>query len=135
MSLVVRIYSFGYHVSGIPVDPTPNKGGFVFDCRCLPNPGRETAYKTLSGLDVEVQHYLKQFPVVQQFTETCAVLVRQAIHAYRERYFTGLMVAFGCTGGQHRSVYQAECLRQLLAQEPEVQLEVIHTERSRWPQK
>ena len=131
--LTVYLQSFSYLLSGIPKDPAGHGGGFVFDCRGLPNPGREAHYQTMTGLDAPVQEYFRQFPVVQEFADACALLVEQTVWSYRERRFEGLMVAFGCTGGQHRSVYQAELLRQRLRQEEGVCLEMTHQEQRRWP--
>ncbi|MBF0286549.1 MAG: ATP-binding protein [SAR324 cluster bacterium] len=133
MDLAIRIYSFGYQRSGIPADSTENNGGFVFDCRCLPNPGRDEKYRSLTGLDTPVQAYLKRYAVVQIFAESCAILVQLSIDNYLERKFTNLMVSFGCTGGQHRSVYQAELLRMYLKTQEGISLQVVHTEQPQWP--
>ncbi len=133
MTLAIRIYSFGYRRSGIPADSSENGGGFVFDCRGLPNPGREEIYQSVTGLDAPVQEYLKKFPVVQAFADSCHSLVQLTVANYLERQFTNLMVSFGCTGGQHRSVYQAELLRTHLQGQKGISLQVIHTERSQWP--
>ncbi|MBC8183621.1 hypothetical protein H8E88_21220 [candidate division KSB1 bacterium] len=108
--LVVDLYSFGYQFSGIPEDLTDNKGGFVFDCRFLPNPGRQPAYFELTGMDREVEEYLEQFPQLYQFLNNIISIVDMAISNYKQREFTHLMISFGCTGGQHRSVYCAERL-------------------------
>ena len=112
--LVVDLYSFGYQFSGIPEDLTDNNGGFVFDCRFLPNPGRESAYLVLTGKDKEVEEYLEQFPQVQKFLISVISIVDMAIANYQQREFTHLMISFGCTGGQHRSVYCAEQLNKYL---------------------
>ena len=134
MALIVHIHSFGFHVSGIPVDSTGHGGGFVFDCRGLPNPGREAVYRSMTGLDVPVQEYFSHFPEVRRFAETAATLVEQTIQSYQKQNFTNLMVSFGCTGGQHRSVYQAELLRQQLIHQEETLVKVTHMEQERWPQ-
>ncbi len=133
MALTLHLYSFGYHFSGVPTDPTGNGGGFVFDCRCLPNPGRFTEYQRLTGLDVQVCDFLDEASEVQEFAQQCLQLVQLAIRQYQQRGFTDLMVAFGCTGGQHRSVYQAEKLRSRLVHIPDLHIELIHTERENWP--
>lgn len=126
--LTVTIYSFGFRKSGIPQDSTENGGGFVFDCRCLPNPGREERYQQQTGRDAEVQEYLQKFPEVEEFAQECFQLVNRAVEKYRQRNFTHLMVSFGCTGGQHRSVYQAEKLFAQLQSIPHLQVELFHTE-------
>lgn len=130
--LTVYLQSFGFQLSGIPQDACGHGGGFVFDCRGLPNPGREAQYQALSGLDGAVQEYFARFAVVQQFAEACTFLVQQTVHSYRERNFEALMVSFGCTGGQHRSVYQVELMHQQLLKEEGMQIHVVHREQPRW---
>jgi UPF0042 nucleotide-binding protein len=103
--LVITIYSFGYHVSGIPQDPSGHGGGFVFDCRGLPNPGREENFSKLTGEDQAVQHYLASFAEVASFLDHAQALIEISAANYKARGFDRLMVSFGCTGGQHRSVY------------------------------
>jgi len=107
--LTVRIFSFSFH-RGLPQDETGNGGGFVFDGRSLPNPGREERFKTLTGKDAAVADYLDQQESVHQFLAHATSLVDASVSAYRQRGFKHLMVSFGCTGGQHRSVYLAEQL-------------------------
>jgi len=113
-SLTISIYSFGYHESGVPEDPSGNGGGFVFDCRGLPNPGRLEYFNNLTGQDREVIEYLEKHSEVRKFVRHVQELVKATAENYRERLFTHLMVAFGCTGGQHRSVYCAEKLGEKL---------------------
>lgn len=132
MALTVHLQSFGYLLSGIPEDPAGNGGGFVFDCRGLPNPGKEEPFRYLSGLDRPVQQYFRQFPVVKRFADTCSLLVEQTIERYLSMNFTDLVVSFGCTGGQHRSVYQSELLARRLARHDDVVVVVTHTEKSHW---
>jgi len=107
--LTVRILSFSFH-RGLPQDDTGNGGGFVFDGRSLPNPGREDRFKTLTGKDAPVVDYLNQQESVHQFLASAISLVDASVSAYQRRGFKHLMVSFGCTGGQHRSVYLAEQL-------------------------
>ena len=107
--LTVRIFSFSFH-GDKPVDDSGNGGGFVFDARSLPNPGREELYKQLTGKDEGVIDYLSQYGEVHQYFASVRSLVDESLNTYRRRGFTDLMVSFGCTGGQHRSVYLAETL-------------------------
>jgi RNase adaptor protein for sRNA GlmZ degradation len=107
MTLQVTIVSFSYKRGLPPVDPN-HGGGFLFDCRCLPNPGREAYYKDKTGLDSEVIAYLKEQPMVERFAAAISGVLSLAIESYLERDFSLLEVGFGCTGGQHRSVYFSE---------------------------
>lgn len=109
-SLIITIASFGFHFSGIPEDHSGHGGGFVFDCRGLPNPGREERFRRLTGQDAEVQRYLESDPIVHHFIDHAYALVRLTAQKYRERDFSQLSVYFGCTGGQHRSVYCADTI-------------------------
>jgi aminoglycoside/choline kinase family phosphotransferase len=112
-NLTVRIFSFSFH-RGLPQDDTGNGGGFVFDGRSLPNPGREERFKTLTGKDAPVIEYLNQQESVHQFLASAISLIDASVSAYQSRGFRHLMVSFGCTGGQHRSVYLAERLAEHL---------------------
>ena len=107
--LTVRIFSFSFH-RGQPKDEMGNGGGFVFDARSLPNPGREAQFKELTGKDAPVIEYLNQQESVHQFLASVMSLVDASVNDYQRRRFRNLMVSFGCTGGQHRSVYLAEQL-------------------------
>ncbi len=108
-SLTITISSFSYK-NGIPQDNTGNGGGFVFDCRYLNNPGRYAEFKELNGKDQQVIDFLEKENAVNDFFNHTFHLVEQAIQVYLKRGFTSLAVSFGCTGGQHRSVYMAERL-------------------------
>jgi len=112
--LTVRIFSFSFHHS-MPLDESGNGGGFAFDARSLPNPGREEKFRTLTGQDAPVIEYLDRLPSVHEFLSHAVSLVDASVASYRQRGFTSLMVSFGCTGGQHRSVYLAEQLAKHLA--------------------
>ena len=119
-NLVVRIFSFSFH-QGLPKDESGNGGGFVFDGRSLPNPGREERFKPLTGQDAPVIDYLNQQESVHQFLASVLSLVDASIASYQSRGFKNLMVSFGCTGGQHRSVFLAEQLAKRLRSRPGVE--------------
>lgn len=125
--LVVRVFSFSFH-RGWPKDESGNGGGFVFDARSLPNPGREERFKALSGKDAPVIEYLDQQDSVHQFLANATSLVDASISNYQKRGFRNLMVSFGCTGGQHRSVYLAEQLAKHLRGRNGLEVVVQHRE-------
>ncbi len=126
-NLVVRIFSFSFH-QGLPKDESGNGGGFVFDGRSLPNPGREERFKTLTGKDTPVIDYLNQQETVHQFLAGVLSLVDSSIANYQQRGFKNLMVSFGCTGGQHRSVFLAEQLAKRLRARNGLEVVVRHLE-------
>jgi aminoglycoside/choline kinase family phosphotransferase len=126
-NLTVRILSFSFH-RGLPKDETGHGGGFVFDARSLPNPGREERFKTLTGKDAPVIDYLNQQESVHQFLASVMSLVDSSLSNYQRRGFKSLMVSFGCTGGQHRSVYLAEQLANRLRGRDGVEVVVRHRE-------
>ena len=126
-NLVVRIFSFSFH-QGLPKDDSGNGGGFVFDGRSLPNPGREERFKTLTGKDIPVIDYLNQQESVHQFLASVLSLVDSSIANYQQRGFKNLMVSFGCTGGQHRSVFLAEQLAKRLRARNALEVVVRHLE-------
>jgi hypothetical protein len=125
--LKIRINSFSYR-NAIPPDQSGNGGGFVFDCRALPNPGRYTQYQDKTGKDCEVISFLNSDPAVHSFLKSVSTIVDQSIRNYLERGFHDLMVSFGCTGGRHRSVFCAEYLAGELRKMPEIHIELVHTE-------
>jgi aminoglycoside/choline kinase family phosphotransferase len=126
-NLIVRIFSFSFH-QGLPKDETGNGGGFIFDGRSLPNPGREERFKTLTGKDTPVIDYLNQQESVHQFLASVLSLVDSSISNYQQRGFKDLMVSFGCTGGQHRSVFLAEHLAKRLRGRNGLEVAVRHLE-------
>ena len=126
-NLVVRVFSFSFH-RGLPKDESGHGGGFVFDGRSLPNPGREERFKALTGKDAPVIDYLNQQESVHQFLAGVLSLVDAAVGNYKERGFKNLMVSFGCTGGQHRSVFLAEQLAKRLRAKNGIEVAVRHVE-------
>ncbi|HUX43863.1 MAG TPA: RNase adapter RapZ [Terracidiphilus sp.] len=126
-TLTVRIFSFSFHREA-PMDESGNGGGFVFDARSLPNPGREERFKPLTGKDAAVKEYLDQQESVHQFLANVQSLVDASVSTYQRRGFKNLMVSFGCTGGQHRSVYLAEQLAKHLRGRTGVDVVVRHVE-------
>jgi len=123
----VRIFSFSFH-KGLPQDDTGNGGGFIFDARSLPNPGREERFKSLTGKDALVIDYLDRQQSVHDFLASAESLVDASVTTYQSRSFKHLMVSFGCTGGQHRSVYLAEELAKHLREKEVVEVVVRHRE-------
>src|SRR5579859_47474 len=126
-NLMVRIFSFSFH-RGLPKDESGHGGGFVFDGRSLPNPGREERFKTLTGKDAPVIDYLNQQESVHQFLASVMSLVDASVSSYRQRGFKSLMISFGCTGGQHRSVFLAEQLAKHFRSTNGVEVAVRHLE-------
>ena len=129
--LTVVVSSFSFH-RGPVSDESGHGGGFVFDARGLPNPGREERFKRLSGKDAAVVEYLSQQPGVQQFLESAMSLVDASVGEYRRRGFANLMVSFGCTGGQHRSVFLAEQAAKRLRGRDGVRVVLRHREEENW---
>jgi RNase adaptor protein for sRNA GlmZ degradation len=123
--LTVTINSFSYRKK-IPEDFTGNGGGFVFDCRALPNPGKYEQYKGMTGKDEEVIEFFKERKEVALFLEQVNQIVSASVEEYKNRGFEHLMISFGCTGGQHRSVYSAEYLFQQILKNYKVYLKLNH---------
>src|SRR5208337_2406482 len=124
-NIAVRIFSFSFH-RGVVKDETGHGGGFVFDARSLPNPGREESFKNLTGKDAPVADYLNQQGSVRQFFANVISLVDASVSNYQDRGFKNLSVSFGCTGGRHRSVYLAEQLARHLRERRGVEVVVRH---------
>lgn len=125
--LTVRVMSFSYK-KGIPEDPSGNGGGYVFDCRAVHNPGKYEQYKQLTGRDKPVIDFLEQDGEILQFLEHVDALADAHVQRFLERGFTNLSICFGCTGGQHRSVYSAEHVAHHLNEKFGVRIRLIHRE-------
>ena len=124
-SLVVKVCSFSYK-EGPPVDDTGNGGGFVFDCRGLLNPGRIVEFQSMHGRDKAVMDYIEQQTKMNEFLHSVFDIVDISVEDYIRRGFKSLMVSFGCTGGQHRSVYAADALARHLRNKFKVQVQLNH---------
>jgi len=129
--LSIVINSFSYK-KGIPQDNSENGGGFVFDMRGILNPGRIDEYKTLSGKDKSVQDFLEQRTKMNEFLNSVWDLIDINIEDYLQRGFSNLMINFGCTGGQHRSVYAAEQTARHLRNKYKLKVELSHTNEANW---
>ena len=125
--LVITVTSFSYK-KGIPEDHTGNGGGYVFDCRAIHNPGKYEQYKALTGRDWQVRTFLENDGEILSFLMNVYALVDAHVDRFISRGFTSLMVSFGCTGGQHRSVYCAESVARHLSGRPGVKIHLIHRE-------
>ena len=125
--LTVTVGSFSYK-KGLPADQTGNGGGFVFDCRSLPNPGRYPEYRNVTGKDPSVIAFLQKEEAVAHFLDHACALVSQSVKKYTERKFSNLQVFFGCTGGQHRSVYCAEQMASFLRENFDCHVVLRHRE-------
>src|SRR5690606_34050026 len=124
--LTVYINSFSFLKNGYPADANGNGGGFVFDCRGVLNPGRIDQYRTQSGLDKEVVDYLEQNTRMREYLNSVFDITDISVEDYIKRGFESLMINFGCTGGQHRSVYAAEQTARHLRNKYKVKTVVAH---------
>lgn len=127
--LVVNVYSFSYR-KGIPEDTSGNGGGYVFDCRSTHNPGRYEPYKQLTGLDEPVIRFLEDDGEILNFLDGVYALADHHVRRYIQRGFTSLMFCFGCTGGQHRSVYSAQHLAEHLHKKFGIEVHITHREQN-----
>ena len=127
--LTVKVMSFAYK-KGIPNDPTGNGGGYVFDCRAVNNPGKYERYKPFTGLDQPIIKFLEDDGEIFPFLESAYALVDASVKRYIERGFSNLSVCFGCTGGQHRSVYSAQHMAEHLNKKFGVRVELVHREQN-----
>lgn len=125
--LKVRVFSFSFLNGVIPADDSGNGGGFVFDCRYITNPGKFDEYKSKTGKDFEVKFFLETQSEMPDFLKNVYSIIDKAIDKYDARGFTSLIIAFGCTGGQHRSVYAAEAVAKRISEKfPNVLYEINH---------
>ena len=127
--LTVKVMSFSYR-KGIPEDNSGNGGGYVFDCRYVHNPGRYDEYKPLTGLDNPVIDFLENDGEITEFLSHVYALTDAHVKRYLERGFTNLMICFGCTGGQHRSVYSAQHTAEHIHNRFGVRVELLHREQN-----
>jgi hypothetical protein len=127
--LVVKVFSFSYH-KGIPDDESGNGGGYVFDCRSTHNPGRYEPYKQLTGLDEPVIRFLEDDGEILTFLDSVYRLADAHVTRYLQRGFTSLMFCFGCTGGQHRSVYSAQHLAEHIHEKFGIEVHICHREQN-----
>ena len=130
--LIVEVNSFSFIQNGYPKDETQNGGGFVFDMRGILNPGRFDEYKHLSGLDKPVKDFLEQRTKMPDFLNSVYSMIDISVEEYIRRDFENLVINFGCTGGQHRSVYAAEAIARHLRNKFKVNIELTHLNRNNW---
>jgi len=130
--LLVKIHSFSYLKNGYPVDETKNGGGYVFDCRGILNPGRIEEYKKQSGQDKPVKDFLEQQTLMPKFLNSIYDIVDITVEDYIKRGFESLEINFGCTGGQHRSVYAAEAVNRHIRNKFGVKTIVTHLNNENW---
>jgi aminoglycoside/choline kinase family phosphotransferase len=131
--LAIRVNSFSFK-RGYPEDEGGHGGGFVFDCRALPNPGRHLEYRAMCGRDAGVVEYIERYAEAHEFWSSVRSLIDAQIEEYLRRGFSSLTVSFGCTGGQHRSVYFAERVAAHIRHNfPQVHVQLQHREETGWP--
>ena len=128
-TLEVRVFSFAYK-KGIPNDTSGNGGGYVFDCRAINNPGKFERYNNVNGLDEPVIKFLEEDGEITAFLDNIYPLVDRHVQRYIDRGFTDLMISFGCTGGQHRSVYAAQRIAEHIAKQFKVKVSLVHREQN-----
>jgi len=113
-NLLISVYSFGFQKSGIPDNGFEDGGGFVFDCRFLPNPHNDPKLREFTGLDQQIKEFFSDYRSVKSFIDDCVKMVEKAALSYIEKKYSNLQVSFGCTGGRHRSVYCSEEVSKIL---------------------
>jgi UPF0042 nucleotide-binding protein len=126
--LHILVQSFSYKKSGIPKNDSGNGGGFVFDCRGVLNPGRIEQYKSQTGMDKGVREYLETQTAMPAFINHIKGIIDITVQDYIARKFDHLMISFGCTGGQHRSVYGADVIANYLREKYDAEVSVLHVE-------
>ena len=129
--LVIRVNSFSYKKGGIPSDDSGNGGGFVFDCRGILNPGRIEEYKKQTGRDESVINYLQEKTRIHEFLDLIHKTISITVDDYLDRGFENLIVSFGCTGGQHRSVYSADQTAKFLGEKYGIKTIIHHIEQEK----
>lgn len=129
--LKITINSFSYK-KGLPIDKSGNGGGFVFDCRCLPNPYKFEEFKYFSGEDKQIDEFFSRRNVIEVFLTSILNITSIAIDKYIDRDFKHLSISFGCTGGQHRSVYLAKLTAEYLKSKYPAEIELNHLEKNNW---
>ena len=129
--LTLGINSFSYKITGVPEDSSGNGGGFVFDCRFIHNPGRYEPYKKLTGRDESVINFLQHHSDIGTYLQDIYRIVDAAVEDYIDRSFTNLQVNFGCTGGQHRSVYAADALAKHIKEKYGIKVILHHIEQEK----
>ncbi len=127
LRMAVRLQSFSFK-NGLPDDEKGHGGGYIFDCRALPNPGRVKKYRAMTGKDPEIIKFLERENEVEKFIDNAYALIMQSVRNYQNRNFTDLMVSFGCTGGRHRSVYCAEEIKKRLEKIANIKIDLKHRE-------
>jgi RNase adaptor protein for sRNA GlmZ degradation len=127
--LKVRVFSFAYK-KGIPNDISGNGGGYVFDCRAINNPGKFERYSNATGLDEPVIKFLEDDGEMVDFLNNIYPLVEKHVKRYIDRGFTDLMISFGCTGGQHRSVYAAQHVSEYIYNKFGIIVSLVHREQN-----
>jgi len=126
-SLLISIYSFGYQKNGIPENKYGDGGGYVFDCRFLPNPHHDPRLREFTGKDKPIKDFFSDYHPVDLFVKDCVTMIEISADSYLEMGYTNIQVSFGCTGGKHRSVYCAEKTRERLS-EKGYQVQIFHQE-------
>lgn len=126
-SLIISIYSFGYQQNGIPMNEYGDGGGFVFDCRFLPNPHHDPKLREFTGKDKPIKDFFSDYHPVDLFIEDCIAMVEISMKSYIQKNYSNLQVSFGCTGGRHRSVYCAERAAKKLSAKG-YQIQILHQE-------
>lgn len=127
-SLNISVFSFGFQKSGIPDNENNDGGGFVFDCRFLPNPFNDPELRDYTGKEKKIKEFFAGFRAVDAFVQECVNMVDKAALAYIDKGYSNMQVSFGCTGGRHRSVYCAENFKKIMKKKGWKKIILEHTE-------